>query len=120
MPLPRRRPRANIRSVTSQGSPYSRFERALATGNVMLISAAAAELPRITLADALRICRAVSERDPATFERAAVRWIGRFCHERRAAGLCEVATATEAFQAMRAYPEEATARLAALLESAGA
>jgi len=106
--------------MPSGGSPYSRFERALATGNTMLISAAAAELPRITLADALRICRAVSERDPATFERAAVRWIGRFCHERRAAGLREVVAAGEAFQAMRAYPEEATARLAALLESAGA
>lgn len=106
--------------MTSQGSPYSRFERALSTGNVTLISAAAAELPRITLADALRICRAVSERDPAAFERAAVRWIGRFCHERRAIGLSEVAAATEAFRAMRSRPDEATAQLAALLGPAGA
>ncbi|CAN5556421.1 hypothetical protein BH20ACT18_BH20ACT18_02420 [soil metagenome] len=50
---------------------------------------------------------------------AAVRWIGRFCHERRATGLHEVATATEAFRAMRARPDEATARLAVLLEPAG-
>ncbi len=81
----------------------------------MLISAAAAELPGITLADALRICRAISGRDPAAFERAAVRWIGRLCHERRATGLSEVATATEAFRAMGARPDEATGQLAALL-----
>jgi hypothetical protein len=105
--------------MTSQGSPYSRFERALATGSLTLISAAAAELPRITLRDALRICRAVSERDGDAFERAAVRWIGRFCHEHRAIGLEEVAAAAAAFREMPARPDDAAAELAALIARRG-
>jgi hypothetical protein len=35
------------------GSPYPRLQRALATGNLNLIRAAAAELPRVDLSDAL-------------------------------------------------------------------
>jgi hypothetical protein len=32
--------------MTSQGNPWSRFQRALTTGNLTLVRAAAAELPR--------------------------------------------------------------------------
>ena len=39
--------------MTSSGSPYSRFRRALATGNLAVVRAAAAELPAVDLADAL-------------------------------------------------------------------
>jgi hypothetical protein len=39
--------------VTSEGHAYSRFQRALLTGNLNLIEAAAAELPRVGLDDAL-------------------------------------------------------------------
>ena len=42
--------------VTSDGSPYARFRRALATGNENLVVAAARELPQVALDDALRIC----------------------------------------------------------------
>jgi len=39
--------------MTSQGNPVSRFQRALATGNVALVrAAAAAELRRIGVAEA--------------------------------------------------------------------
>jgi hypothetical protein len=41
--------------VTSQGSAYGRFQRALATGNLQVIEAAAAELPAVGLDDALAI-----------------------------------------------------------------
>lgn len=41
--------------VTSQGNPYSRFQRALETRNLTIIEAAAAELPTIKLDDALVI-----------------------------------------------------------------
>jgi hypothetical protein len=47
--------RARHTRMTSQGSAYSRFKRALATGNPLLIRSTAAELPRIELADALAI-----------------------------------------------------------------
>ena len=37
--------------MTSQGSAYARFRRALATGNLTIIRAAAADLPQIRLDD---------------------------------------------------------------------
>ena len=70
---------ANIRSMTSQGSAYARFRRALNTGNLTLIRNAAAELPRVDLGDALAICVAISQAEPERFERAALRWLARFC-----------------------------------------
>jgi hypothetical protein len=64
--------------VTSQGSAYGRFIRALATGNLTIIKAAAAELPRVGLQDALEVCLLFREEAGGRFERAAVRWLGRF------------------------------------------
>lgn len=66
--------------VTSQGHAYARFRRALDTGNPALVRAAAAEVPRVALLDALRVCWALRD-DDALYERACVRWIGRFCLE---------------------------------------
>lgn len=67
--------------VTSQGSPHSRFRRALQTGNLRVVEAAAAELPSIALDDALvMLCLLADAGDPR-FERAAVRWIGRLLLE---------------------------------------
>jgi hypothetical protein len=45
--------------VTSQGSTYARFRRALKTGNLTLIRNAAAELPSVDLVDALEVCIAI-------------------------------------------------------------
>src|SRR5947209_482885 len=67
--------------VTSEGSAYSRFRRALATGNANLVIAAALELPQVALEDALRICLVFRDGDPERYERAAVRWLGRFALE---------------------------------------
>ena len=49
--------------VTSHGSAYSRFQRALTTGNLQLIEAVAAEVPKVSLEDALAIlmCSRVGE-----------------------------------------------------------
>jgi hypothetical protein len=57
---------------------------ALGTGNLALIRTAAAELPQINLDDALRICLVIREREPASFDRAACRWLARYAKERRA------------------------------------
>ena len=67
--------------MTSDGNPYARFRRALETGNEALVTAAALELPRIALDDALRICLVLRGGDPYRYERAAVRWLGRFALE---------------------------------------
>jgi len=68
--------------VSIKGSPYVRFRGALRTRNVLLIRAAAAELPSVELDDALVICEVLAEKEPERYERAAMRWLGRLCLER--------------------------------------
>ena len=74
--------------MTSTGSPYARFKRALLTGNLAVVHAAAAELPAVDLADALSICLLMSARDDERYERAAVRWLARVALERPGAHNC--------------------------------
>jgi hypothetical protein len=47
-------------------------------GNFLLGGAATAELPRVEVVDALRNLGVFSH-DLEVYERAAVRWLGRFC-----------------------------------------
>ena len=61
-----RRPLCEHAFVSIKGGSYSRFRRALDTGNLTLVRAAAAELPTITLDDALRICALYRADPPAT------------------------------------------------------
>jgi len=68
---------------TAQGGPYPRFRRALATGNPTIATAAAAELPRLSLGDALELVLLYRGSDRRRFDRAAVRWHGRLCLEVR-------------------------------------
>jgi hypothetical protein len=63
------------------GSPSTRVRLTVATGNPTLVTAAALELGRLSLADALAVCLVFCDHDRARFERAAVRWLGRFCYE---------------------------------------
>jgi hypothetical protein len=100
--------------VSDAGSPYSRFKRALATGNLTLIRAAAAELPRIRLDDALQVCVVLRDREPDRYEHAAVRWIGRFCVEHPDVTLDDVDHARAAFALMRRDPAAALGILQAL------
>src|ERR671921_768175 len=100
--------------VSNAGSPYARFQRALTTGNLTIIRAAAAELPTIRLDDALQVCVVLRDREPESYERAAVRWIGRYCVERPNVGLEEVDQARAAFTVMRRDPVKALEILQAL------
>jgi hypothetical protein len=65
--------------VTSQGSPYARFQRALKTGQPSIAWNAALELEHVGLEDALALVLLVVD-DPR-FERAGARWLGRLCLE---------------------------------------
>ena len=67
--------------MTSDGSPYARFQRALRIGRLSMVRAAAAELPHVELDDALSICLLISEQDTERYERAAVRWLARLSLE---------------------------------------
>jgi hypothetical protein len=97
--------------VTSDGNPYARFKRALATGNEALVTAAALELPRIALEDALRICLVLRSGDPDRYERAAVRWLGRFALEARQVTIEDLRQAADALAAMPQRTAEAIERL---------
>ena len=64
-------------SMTSDGTAYGRFRRALRMGNLAQVRAAAAELPQVGLDDALAVVLLMDEHDDERYERAAVRWLAR-------------------------------------------
>jgi hypothetical protein len=106
--------------MTSQGSPYGRFQRALATGNVGIVRSAAAELPRIGIAEAAAMLLVIEQAEPERYQRAALRWLAMLCQERRStidlAGIVQVAAALDALPGRRAT---ACAALAAVCARAG-
>ena len=105
--------------VTSDGNPYSRFRRALQTGNEALVTAAARELPRIALDDALRICLVLRGGDPERYERAAVRWLGRFALEARDVTIDDLRVAANALDTLPDRASDAMERLQELCVSRG-
>ena len=65
--------------VSIKGGSYQRFRRALEIGNPTLVRAAAAELPRIGLEDALGICLVLLEAEPERVPAAAARMARARC-----------------------------------------
>jgi hypothetical protein len=53
------------------------------------------------------VCVAIRETEPHRFERAALRWLARFCLERRDATLADVTAAALAFERMAERPTDA-------------
>ena len=97
--------------MTSDGSPYIRFRRALDSGNELLVIATARELPRIGLEDALRICLLIRGGDPDRYERAAVRWLGRFALEGQQVTIEALRLAADALGALPDRPTDGMERL---------
>ena len=100
--------------MTSDGSPYARFRRALETGNEMLVLGAARELPQIALDDALRICLVLRDGDPERYERAAVRWLGRFALEAHGVTIEALRQAADALELLPSSTAGAMERLRVL------
>ena len=86
--------------VTSDGSPYSRFQRAIRSGNLALIHATAAELPYVPLPDALTILLRPRRKHEERFDAAAVRWAGRLATEAPGLELDELAGALQSLNAL--------------------
>ena len=99
--------------MTSDGSAYARFRRALDLGRLPLVYAAAAELPRVDLTDALEVCVLMARDAHPAFERAAVRWVARLCLEKHV-GIHEARCALALFETLPSDPEGATRSLQAL------
>ncbi len=105
--------------MTSDGNPYARFRRALETGNETLVVAAARELPQVALDDALRICLVLRGGDPDRYERAGVRWLGRFALEAREVTINDLRLAAEALDALPEHPTQAMELLQRLCVARG-
>lgn len=100
--------------MTSDGSAYSRFRRALQTRNLDLVVAAARELPQVGLDDALHVCLLLRDSHPDRFQRAAVRWLGRFALEARNVTIDDVLAAGDALAVMPEQPAAAMESLQAI------
>lgn len=66
-----------------------------------MVLAAADELDRLDLDDALAICGVVARREPAEFDRYAVRWLAVAIRERREIDLAFVITAVGVLERLR-------------------
>jgi hypothetical protein len=86
--------------VTSQGSALTRFERALAAGDAGGAYAAAAELPRVRLDQALALTLLLAGQ-AELFERASVRWVSRFAAEVKGVRLAHAHLALSSLAAIR-------------------
>jgi hypothetical protein len=101
--------------LTSDGSPYGRFQHALKAGNVNLAMATARELPTINLSDSLRLCLLLRSTD--LFERALLRWHARYCREVVAVDLDEAQAVLACLAALRGPRAKVAAQaLAGLLD----
>lgn len=69
--------------MTSQGHAVSRFARTVKTGNPNIVVAAASELPRLSLADALLVVLVFARARAPQTEPATVRWVARYLAEVR-------------------------------------
>jgi len=112
------RPRANMCSMGEHGSPYPRFDRALATGDPTLVTAAALDLGRLSLADALAVCLVFRDHDHDHYERAAVRWLSRFCQETSGVAVRDAQLALAALTALTGPARHGAARVLAELAEA--
>jgi hypothetical protein len=79
-----------------------------------LVRAAAAELPSVPLEDALRVCLLLRGAEPQSYERAVLRWLGRFALE-RARTVAQVRRAAEVLERLPADPARARRELEALV-----
>ncbi len=107
--------RTYVRVPSGHGQiPYARIRAAIDAGDLDFLRRYAREDGKIRLDDALRVCLLIRDRDPERFERAAVRWLGRFVLEAREATLEEVRDAADALEELRTDADTAMAELAEL------
>jgi hypothetical protein len=104
--------------VSIKGGAYSRFRMALETGSPLIALTAAQELPELNLSDALALTL-VLRADPARYERAAVRWHGRFVREVPGLGQADALLALAALGSIEADLQAGGQALAALCERYG-
>ena len=68
--------------VTSQGSPATRFKRAIERRSLINAELAAREMTQVSLEQALQLVILYAEQGEERFEKAAVRWLGMLLLEK--------------------------------------
>lgn len=105
--------------MNAPGDPHERWRRALATGDLPRIRAAAAELPRIGIAEAAAMLLVIEHAEPDAYERAAKRWVSMLCLQRAEVSLSDVAQAAMALEVLPQTPDTAREVLAHVCREAG-
>src|SRR5918999_2880696 len=90
--------------MTAQGSPLTRFRRAIRSQSVLMAELSAREAGRLPLDDALALVALYAATNDEKFDRAAVRWLVRVAEERRLS-LGEVQLAACGVTALRHNPD---------------
>jgi hypothetical protein len=67
--------------LTAQPNAHVRFTRAIERRALWLAEDAARELPALSLEDALQLVHLYAERNSPKYEKAALRWLGRYLAE---------------------------------------
>jgi hypothetical protein len=99
--------------LTAQGHPRTRFKRAIEGRRVFHAELAARECVNLSLGEALDLVVLYAEAEPAKFERAAVRWLGKYVAE-SAPSLLRAQMAVGALSELRGGSEAAKKILAEL------
>jgi hypothetical protein len=96
--------------LSIKGSSYTWFRKALDRGDLATVRSELADLPPLTLEDALAVALLICDREPENAERAAVRWLRKLL-ERPGVTLAELREALDAFAVLVDEPERAEAWL---------
>jgi hypothetical protein len=102
--------RSILSCMSSDGRPYARFRRALDVRSVLQAEAAARELGRLGLLDALDYLALLAAEAPYRYDRAARKWLARLLSESPALTLDEVGVARGCLRGVGALYEEPSRR----------
>lgn len=91
--------------MTAQGSPLTRFRRAVERESLVLAEIAAHEAGHLTLQDALALTALYASAGDPKFDKAAVRWLARFALEADRVTLADMELATVSLAALPARGE---------------
>lgn len=95
--------------MSAQGSPLTRFRRAIQQGSLLLAIVSAKECGRLDLGDALSLVELMAAQRDDLYEKAALRWHARFEQEVSGLSLEESTLALSALLALRRVPDDGTA-----------
>ncbi len=101
--------------MSIKGSSYTWFRKALDPGDLATVRSELADLPPLTLEDALAVALLICAREPEKAERAAVRWLRKLL-ERPGVTLAELREALDAFAVLVEEPDGAKEVLRPLAE----